>query len=991
MEIREYAKKFEESKKWLLTTLISLGEAVIVTDRLGNIQFVNPIAEDLTGYESEKSIGKPLEDVFNIRNEETRKSVESPVSRVIREGAIVGLANHTVLITQEGKEILIAGSGAPIKDDKGNDLGVVLTFRDITENVQAEQALRESEHNLGERVKELTCLYGLSKIVENPDISSEAIIRGVLNLIPPAWQFPEITCAKINFNNKEFKTSNFKETEWKLSTKINVLEEEMIIEVYYLEDKPFLNEEEHLISDIGKRLKSIIEQRKTHQKLRVSEEWFSTTLKSIGDAVIATDRMGNIQFVNPIAEDLTGYESEKSIGKPLEDIFNIINEETRKSVESPVSRVIREGAIVGLANHTVLISKEGIEIPIADSGAPIKDNKGNLIGVVLTFRDITENVQAEQALRESEHNLGERVKELTCLYGLSKIVENPDISSEAIIRGVLNLIPPAWQFPEITCAKINFNNKEFKTSNFKETEWKLSTKINVLEEEMIIEVYYLEDKPFLNEEEHLISDIGKRLKSIIEQRKTHQKLRVSEEWFSTTLKSIGDAVIATDRMGNIQFVNPIAEDLTGYESEKSIGKPLEDIFNIINEETRKSVESPVSRVIREGAIVGLANHTVLISKEGIEIPIADSGAPIKDDKGNLIGVVLTFRDITENREKEKEIFDLAQFPSEDPFPILRVNINDVIYINEAGQKLLNIVEHSQIPKIFQESVKNTFENKKVTESEVELDNRIYAFIVTPIKDADYVNIYGMDITERKHIEKKLREVNKLKSEFLRRASHELKTPLISIKGFSDLILSLYEDQLDAVIVSKLKEIDVGCERLQNIINNLLKTSKLESTDLKPKVQKEDLSFLIKFCVHELESLAERRKQSIKLDIHNEIYTYFEKEEIHDALSNLITNAIKYTPPMGNIEIKTELTKESVLISIKDNGIGFTEEQKSKIFQQFGKIERYGQGLDLGIDGTGLGLYISKKIVESHGGKIWMESEGKDKGSTFYFSLPKLIK
>ncbi|KKM87729.1 hypothetical protein LCGC14_1265930 [marine sediment metagenome] len=395
MEIREYAKKFEESKKWLLTTLISLGEAVIVTDRLGNIQFVNPIAEDLTGYESEKSIGKPLEDVFNIRNEETRKSVESPVSRVIREGAIVGLANHTVLITQEGKEILIAGSGAPIKDDKGNDLGVVLTFRDITENVQAEQALRESEHNLGERVKELNCLYGLSKIVENPNISSETILRGVLNLIPPAWQFPEITCAKINFNNKEFKTSNFKETEWKLSTNINVHEEEMIIIVCYLEDKPFLIEEQHLINDIGKRLKSIIEQRKTHQKLRVSEEWFSTTLKSIGDAVIATDRMGNIEFVNPIAEDLTGYESEKSIGKPLEDIFNIINEETRKSVESPVSRVIREGAIVGLANHTVLISKEGIEIPIADSGAPIKDNKGNLIGVVLTFRDITEYRQSK--------------------------------------------------------------------------------------------------------------------------------------------------------------------------------------------------------------------------------------------------------------------------------------------------------------------------------------------------------------------------------------------------------------------------------------------------------------------------------------------------------------------------------------------------------------------------------------------------------------------
>ncbi|KKK91682.1 hypothetical protein LCGC14_2710480, partial [marine sediment metagenome] len=260
-----------------------------------------------------------------------------------------------------------------------------------------------------------------------------------------------------------------------------------------------------------------------------------------------------------------------------------------------------------------------------------------------------------------------------------------------------------------------------------------------------------------------------------------------------------------------------------------------------------------------------------------------------------------------------------------------------------------------------------------------------------IKD-DQGNNKGMwaivrNITERKKAEDELKELSKLKSEFLRRASHELKTPLISIKGFSDLILSLYADHLDPGIVSKLREINVGCERLQNIINNLLKTSRVESTELKPKLQKEDLSFLIKFCVHELESLAEIRKQSIKLDIHNDLFANIEKEEIHDVLSNLLTNAIKYTPPMGKIEIKTELQEDSVVVSVKDDGIGFTEGQKKKIFQQFGKIERYGQGLDLGIDGTGLGLYISKKIVESHGGKIWMESEGKSRGSTFYFKIP----
>ena len=135
-------------------------------------------------------------------------------------------------------------------------------------------------------------------------------------------------------------------------------------------------------------------------KIQESEEWLSTTLTSIGDAVIATDKSGNIRFMNAVAEALTGWKQEEATGKPLEGIFNIINEETNKKVENPVSRVFREGVIVGLANHTILIAKDGKEIPIDDSGAPIKDDKGNIIGVVLIFRDITEHKEAEILIRE---------------------------------------------------------------------------------------------------------------------------------------------------------------------------------------------------------------------------------------------------------------------------------------------------------------------------------------------------------------------------------------------------------------------------------------------------------------------------------------------------------------------------------------------------------------------------------------------------------------
>ena len=249
---------------------------------------------------------------------------------------------------------------------------------------------------------------------------------------------------------------------------------------------------------------------------------------------------------------------------------------------------------------------------------------------------------------------------------------------------------------------------------------------------------------------------------------------------------------------------------------------------------------------------------------------------------------------------------------------------------------------------------------------------------------------AIDITEKHKLENKLKEINRLKSEFLRRACHELKTPLVSIKGFSELILSKYSEDLNADIISDLDEISKGCERLQSIINNLLQTSKMESTEYKPKLEREDLSFLINYCAEELHPLFAKREHSLNIEIPETMITEFEKEEIHDVISNLLINAIKYTPPKGWIDIRAEILDNFIVISIKDNGIGFTEEEKSKIFQQFGKVEHYGHNLDLGIDGSGLGLYISKKIVESHGGKIWMESEGRNKGSTFYFSLP-LIK
>jgi PAS domain S-box-containing protein len=175
----------------------------------------------------------------------------------------------------------------------------------------------------------------------------------------------------------------------------------------------------------------------------VKEKWtlLSTTLKSIGDAVITTDPHGLITFLNPVAEKLTGWSLQEASGKRLPLVFNIINERTGLKARNPLTRILTKGIITALANHTMLISKNGQRIPIDDSGAPIKDSNGKILGAVLVFRDITERRKAEEAL-EQERNL------------LRTVIDNiPDkiyVKDVAILSPAINPSPSAWVRPTRT-------------------------------------------------------------------------------------------------------------------------------------------------------------------------------------------------------------------------------------------------------------------------------------------------------------------------------------------------------------------------------------------------------------------------------------------------------------------------------------------------------------------------------------------------------------
>ena len=240
----------------------------------------------------------------------------------------------------------------------------------------------------------------------------------------------------------------------------------------------------------------------------------------------------------------------------------------------------------------------------------------------------------------------------------------------------------------------------------------------------------------------------------------------------------------------------------------------------------------------------------------------------------------------------------------------------------------------------------------------------------------------------KNQNKILNRMNKIKNELITRASHELKTPLISIKGFTKLLLEVHSQKMDSNMLSIVESIEDGAKRLERIVNTFLKSLKLDHEgSIYLNKKRNDLTITIEQCVDELEGMANLRDHTIIMDLHEHLITTFDEEKIREVIGNILVNAIKYTPPNGTITISSEVHNNKYIISIEDTGIGLTENEKERLFTQFGKIERYGYGLDLDVKGIGLGLYISKQIIEFHEGRIWVESEGRNKGSTFSFSLP----
>jgi len=497
--------------------------------------------------------------------------------------------------------------------------------------------------------------------------------------------------------------------------------------------------------------------------------------------------------------------------------------------------------------------------------------------------------------------------------------------------------------------------------------------------------------------------------SLHEARRTAQASELRErqqrERVRVTLDSIGDAVMSTDVEGRVNFMNRVAESLTGWSNTEALGKPLEHVFTIVNEQTRQRVANPALRALDHGVIVGLANHSVLIAKDGSERAIDDSAAPIHTPEAGIMGAVLVFRDITQRRHAERTQATLAAIVESSDDAIVSKNLEGrIISWNAGAERLFGYREEEVIGQpitliipqdrrdeetaILQlirngERVEH-YETVRVRKDGTRVD---ISLMVSPVKgprgDILGASKIARDITERKKMEQELREADRQKDNFLAILAHELRNPLGPIRNAVKIIEIERSDDRGLLFYCDI--IDRETHQITRLLDDLLDISRITSGKFVLRKQRVDLASIINNAVSTSQPIIDDGPHTLTIDLPSEpAILDADSVRLTQVFSNLLNNAAKFTESGGNIRVEVTCQDSQAVVSVRDSGIGISPELLPKIFGMFvqgsAAIERTHSGL-------GLGLTLARDIVELHGGTIEAKSAGPGQGSEFIVRLP----
>jgi signal transduction histidine kinase/ActR/RegA family two-component response regulator len=386
-------------------------------------------------------------------------------------------------------------------------------------------------------------------------------------------------------------------------------------------------------------------------------------------------------------------------------------------------------------------------------------------------------------------------------------------------------------------------------------------------------------------------------------RRDGRRLREGAEQLEITLRSIGDAVVTTDADANVTFLNPIAIDLLRG-APVTTPVPFKQMFRLVNEMTGADAEDPIARVLRERRIIGLANHTALLRRDGTSISIEDSAAPLLDDQGRVRGVVFVFKDVTERRRAETAL----------------------------------------------------------AEARAQLQTNLAALKTT---------------------EEELRTADRQKDAFLATLAHELRNPVAPIRHAVKLMenAGIGQEQMQwsrNVIARQI-------EHMARLLDDLLDSARITRGELMLQTAPVSLQSIVADALDIAKPLIERKDHRLEVILPERPLTLnVDGIRIAQVLSNLLTNAAKYTDSSGQIVIRATLAADHLSISVKDSGVGIRPETVPRLFRMFSQIK---STTDRSEGGLGIGLALANELVKLHGGTIEVHSGGEDQGSEFLIKLP----
>lgn len=755
-------------------------------------------------------------------------------------------------------------------------------------------------------------------------------------------------------------------------------------------------------------------------KTQQAEKFFRTTLYSIGDAVITTDKTGHIMQMNPEAEKLTGYSEKEARGKKITKVFLPINQETGEALRNPISKVISQGQVIGLANHTLLMNKAGQKIPISDSAAPIIDDNKKITGAILVFKDESENRKQNELLKESRlkyRRLVESIEAVVWEYSIHNDRWNY-ISPSA--ETILNIPPRQWTNLDFILKQTHPEDREQVKKHFTECPDKCRECSHEFQLKNAAGEYrqmqnFISTGTDNNSGETLLRGF---MLDTTERKQAEIELKNKNEFIETVLDEapIGIALNKIEG-GDVFYMNKKFEEIYGWD--KNELKNIETFFKKVypDKAYREKIQAQVMADMQSSNPRKMVWNNIEITKsDDRKAYVNCTNIPLPEQ--NIM--VSTVTDITEQKITEKALRESEEqfrkmFEKHSAVHLLADPDNGkIVNTNQAAvefygysrekltgmhignintmpakelQKLINIVKNSQ-SHFFEAEHKlsdGRVRDVEVFSSPIDLKGKI--FLHSIIHDISEKKKLLADILAAKD---KAEESDRLKSAFLANISHEIRTPLNGILGFTDLMT--HSPKLPEHTREKYaRVINKSAENLMRIIDDILDISKLETGQIAIEQAPCNINHLLKdIKTLYVKKLEEKSKTHISLELNipqKTITAVTDEGRLNQILTNLLDNALKFTDE-GKIAFGLKsFNDRKIDFFISDTGIGIAEAEQKFIFDRFAQAD---QNIARKYGGTGLGLSIVQKLVKLLNGEINLEST-PNTGTTFVFSIQCPVK